>query len=65
MENVSKNADRSSMRAAKKRVMPRDLLKMGAELPMASEHFHLRHSITFSNGTMFGAKDIKHSFSAS
>ncbi|WP_337269494.1 ABC transporter substrate-binding protein [Oryzifoliimicrobium ureilyticus] len=60
MENVSETLTELDVRG-KKGVMPR-LAEKWEQTPDGSWRFHLRHGVTFSNGTTFDAKDVKHSF---
>lgn len=60
MENVSETLTELDVRD-KKGVMPR-LAEKWEQNPDGSWRFHLRHGVTFSNGTSFDAKDVKHSF---
>jgi len=60
MENVSETLTELDVRG-KKGIMPR-LAEKWEQTADGSWRFHLRHGVTFSNGTAFDAKDVKHSF---
>ncbi|OLP61652.1 peptide ABC transporter substrate-binding protein [Xaviernesmea oryzae] len=60
MENVSETLTELDVRG-KKGVVPR-LAESWEQTQDGSWRFHLRKGVTFSNGTTFDAKDVKHSF---
>jgi peptide/nickel transport system substrate-binding protein len=60
MQNVSETLTELDVRGDKG-LMPR-LAEKWEQTDAGSWRFHLRHGVTFSNGTTFDAKDVKHSF---